>query len=149
MARCRHNPSLLERSGLRPLMRRDLEHRLAHVETLAQAMSRVDRQAADHRQVLRGSVVLRQFIRERLRVLGINPALAKSLPRGDEAAAELAAIPDTPELRGAAYRFASAIITLASANSSSRALYALTGRSSHDAAHEFREKFARMEELYP
>jgi len=96
MARCRHNPRLLQRSGLRPLMRRDLERRLAHVETLAQTMSRVDRQAADHRQVLRGSVVLRQFIRERLRVLGIDPALAKSLPRGDEAAAERAAIPDTP-----------------------------------------------------
>ena len=72
MARCRPDPSHLQRRGLRPLMRRDLEHRLAHVETLAQAMSRVDRQAADHRQVLRGSVVLRQFIRERLRILGID-----------------------------------------------------------------------------
>jgi hypothetical protein len=79
--------------------------------------------------------------------VGIDPALAKSLPRGDEAAAELAAIPDTPELRGAAYRFASAIITLMSENSSSRALFAVTGSSSHDAAHELREKFARMEEL--
>ena len=120
MSCCRHNPNVHQRNGRTPLMWRDLERRLAHLETLAQAMSRVDRQAADRRQVLRGSVVLRQFIRERLRVVGIDPALAKSLPRGDEAAAELAAIPDTPELRGAAYRFASAIITLASANSSSR-----------------------------
>jgi hypothetical protein len=33
--------------------------------------------------------------------MGINPALAVALRRGEEAAAELAAIPDTPDLKAA------------------------------------------------
>jgi hypothetical protein len=44
---------------------------------------------------------LHEFNRERLRAVGIDPRLAVALQRGEEAAAELAAIPDTPELKAA------------------------------------------------
>ena len=112
-------------------MRRDLERRLAHAETLAPAISWADRQAASHRRSLRACVVLCQLIRERFLVLGIDSTLAESLQRGDVAAAELAAIPDTPELERADE-------TILRTNCS----------NSHGAAHQFREKIGRMAELY-
>jgi hypothetical protein len=96
MPRCRHNPNLPHRSGFKPLMRRDLERRLARAEISAPETSWGDRKAADRRQSLRTRVALHQPIRERLRVIGVDPALAERLRPGDEAAAELAAIPDTP-----------------------------------------------------
>jgi hypothetical protein len=77
MARCRHNPNLPQRRGLRPLMRRDLEHGLAYAEISAPAISCVDRQAAYHRRSLRARVALHQLIRERLRVIGVDPALQR------------------------------------------------------------------------
>jgi hypothetical protein len=101
MPRCRHNPNLPHRNGFEPLMRRDLERRLARAEIPAPETSWGDRKAAHHRQSLRTRVALHQLIRERLRVIGVDPALAESLRLGDEAAAELAAIPDTPELERA------------------------------------------------
>jgi hypothetical protein len=39
------------------------------------------------------------LIWDRLRVIGIDPALAETLRRGEEAVAELAAIPDTLDLK--------------------------------------------------
>jgi hypothetical protein len=56
-------------------MRRDLERRLARVELNAYAISCADRQAARHRQSLRTQVNLHQLIRERLQLMGIDPAL--------------------------------------------------------------------------
>jgi hypothetical protein len=79
----------------------DLERRLARAEISLPSISWADRQAAHHRRSLRACVELHDLIRERLRVMGINPALAVALRRGEEAAAELAAIPDTDELRAA------------------------------------------------
>jgi hypothetical protein len=111
-------------------MRRDLEHRLAHAETMAPAISWVDRQAAYHRQSLRARVKLCQLIRERLRVIGLDPTRAETLQRGEAAAAELAAIPDTPELE----RADEAILR--------------TKCNSGDGARQFREHHARMAELY-
>ena len=83
------------------MMRRDLERRLVRVEITASAISWGDRQAAHHRQSLRTLVELYDLIRERLLVMGIDPAIAVSLQRGEEAAAELAEIPDTVELQAA------------------------------------------------
>jgi hypothetical protein len=81
--------------------------------------------------ILRNSVALHQLIRERLRIIGVDPALAESLRLGDEAAAELAAIPDTPELE----RADEAILRAKCSNCD-------------DGAHHVREKIARMAELY-
>ena len=82
-------------------MWRDLERRLGRAEISTPATSLVDRQAADHRRSLRALVAVIELIRDRLRLIGVDPALAETLRRGEEAAAELAAIPDTPELKAA------------------------------------------------
>jgi hypothetical protein len=82
-------------------MPRNLACRLARAEMLVPAISSVDRQVAHHRQSLRACFKLCDLIRERFRVMGIDPALAVALRRGEEAAAELAAIPDTPDLKAA------------------------------------------------
>jgi hypothetical protein len=56
----------------------------------------------DRQRSLRAIVAVNELISDRLRVIGIDPALAETLRRGEEAVAELAAIPDTlgPENRG-------------------------------------------------
>ena len=131
MPRCRHNPNLPHRSGFKALMSRDLERRLARAEISAPETSWGDRKAADRRQSLRTRVALHQPIRERLRVIGVDPAVAESLRPGDEAAAELAAIPDTPELERA-------VEAIVRANCS----------NGDDGAHHVREKIARMAQLY-
>jgi hypothetical protein len=82
-------------------MPRNLACRLARAEMLVPAISWADRQAAHHRQSLRTCFKLCDLISERFRVMGIDPALAVALRRGEEAAAELAAIPDTPDLKAA------------------------------------------------
>jgi hypothetical protein len=82
-------------------MRRDLERRLVRVEITASAISWGDRQAAHCRHALRARVKLHELIRERLRLMGVDPALAVALRRCDAAAVELAQIPDTVELRAA------------------------------------------------
>ena len=82
-------------------MRRELQRRLAQAENAAWAAGWADRKQADHRRGLRFCVSLCTFIRARFLVMGIDPALAVSLQRGDEAAAELAAIPDSEALERA------------------------------------------------
>lgn len=69
------------------------------MEIAASAVSWADRQAAHHRESL--SVWVSQVIREGLIALGIDPRLALSLRRGDDAATELLAILDTAELKAA------------------------------------------------
>jgi hypothetical protein len=80
-------------------MRRDLQCRLVKAEILAPAIPWVDRQAAHHRQSLRTCVGWCELIRERFRIMGIDPGRAVALRSGEEAAAELAAIPDSPDLK--------------------------------------------------
>jgi len=82
-------------------MRRALERRLARVEATAFAMSWSDLQKALHRQSLRTIAHCCDLIRGRFRLMGLDPALAEALKRGEEAAVELAAIPNTPELKAA------------------------------------------------
>jgi hypothetical protein len=81
--------------------RRVLERRLVRLETTAFSISWSERQEAQHRQSLRACVAWSSLIRERFRIMGIDPALAVTLRRGEHAAAELAAIPDTDELQAA------------------------------------------------
>jgi hypothetical protein len=81
------------------LTRRDLERRLARAEVTVSTMTRPDRKAVAHRQLLRTRVKIHGLIRERLLAMGINPSVAVALRRGEEAVAELAAIPDTPQLQ--------------------------------------------------
>jgi hypothetical protein len=82
-------------------MRRDLTWRLVKAEILAPAISWVDRQAAHRRQSLRTCIKWCDLIRERFSVMGIDPGLAVALRRGEEAAAKLAAVPDSPDLKAA------------------------------------------------
>jgi formate-dependent nitrite reductase cytochrome c552 subunit len=104
---------------------------LARAEISAPETSWGDRKAADRRQSLRTRVAMHQLIRERLRVIGVDPALAESLRLGDEAAAELAAIADTPELERA-----------------DEAILRANCSNSDDGAHHVREEIKRMAELY-
>jgi hypothetical protein len=82
-------------------MRQDLKSRLLKAEIMEPAISWADRQAADHRRSLRALAAVCDLIRERLRLMGIDPELAVALQRGEKAAAELAAIPDSPDQKGA------------------------------------------------
>jgi hypothetical protein len=81
--------------------KRDFKRRLARVETAVSATHPADRQAASDRQELRTYVKICEMIRGRLLLMGIDPALAVRLKLGEEAAAELAAIPDSEALRAA------------------------------------------------
>ena len=76
-------------------VQQDIKRRLARAEITASAVHPADLQAASHRQLLRTRVHLCEFIRERFLLMGLDPALAVSLRVGEEAAAKLAAIPDT------------------------------------------------------
>jgi hypothetical protein len=82
-------------------MRRDLKRRLAQAEMAAAARIKPEQEAARHRQSLRYYVKFQRRMREFLALMGIDPALATALRRGEEAEAELAEIPDTPELEAA------------------------------------------------
>jgi hypothetical protein len=82
-------------------MRRDLQCRLVKAEILALRFLGSDRQAATRRQSLRTCVGWCELIRERFRVMGIDPGRAVALRTGEEASAELAAIPDSPDLKAA------------------------------------------------
>src|SRR5262249_31793333 len=114
-----------------PLMRRELTSRLLKAEIMEPATSWADRQAADHRRSLRACVKLCDLIRERLRLMGIDPGLAVTLRRGEEAAAELAAIPDSPELEPA-----------------DGALVTSDNRTGDDRSSEFWAKIERIAEQY-
>ena len=81
------------------MIARDFERRLARAETAANALGGVDAQARRRRCSLRALVAVCDIIRERLVAMRIDPELAVALRRGEEAAAELAGVPDTRELR--------------------------------------------------
>jgi hypothetical protein len=68
---------------------------------MAAVIRPADLEEARHRQELRATVLICELIRERFLLMGLDPALAVSLQGGEEAAAELAAIPDTEPLRSA------------------------------------------------
>src|SRR5260370_39333109 len=80
-------------------MARDFERRLTRAETAAHALGRVDAQAGRRRSSLRALVAVCDIVRERLVAMRIDPEIAMALRRGEEAAAELAGMPDTRELR--------------------------------------------------
>jgi hypothetical protein len=63
--------------------------------------------------------------------MAVAPALAETLRRGDAAAAELAAIPDTPELQRA-----------------DEAILRTKANNTNGGAHHAREKMARMAEQF-
>ena len=81
------------------MIRRDLERRLVRAEIAATAARGADRQAASHRKALRALVWTCETIRKGLLLMGLDPAFAESLQHGEDAAAELAAIPDSEALR--------------------------------------------------
>jgi hypothetical protein len=78
-----------------------IKHWLARLEAKAAATHWADRHAAHHRNTRRAIVEICEAIRERLSLMGLDPTLAVSLLRGQEAAGELASIPDSEALRAA------------------------------------------------
>src|SRR5271166_1460521 len=80
-------------------MARDFKRRLARAETAAHALDGVDAQMEDRRSSLRALVAVCNLIRERLLAMSIDPELAVALRRSEEAAVELAGMPDTRERR--------------------------------------------------
>jgi hypothetical protein len=81
-------------------IKRDLRAWLARLEIRASTSHWADRHAAHHRKTRRAVVEICEAIRKQLLLIGLDPELAVSLQRG-EAAAELAAIPDSEALRAA------------------------------------------------
>jgi hypothetical protein len=78
-----------------------IRHWLARLEIKTEATQWPDRHAAHHRNTSRAIVEICEAIRERLSLMGLDPTLALSLLRGQEAAGELASIPDSEALRAA------------------------------------------------
>ena len=74
---------------------------LARLEIKAATTPWADWHAAHHRNTRRAVVEICEAIREQLALMGFDPALAVSLQRGEQAAVELAAIPDSETLRAA------------------------------------------------
>jgi hypothetical protein len=70
----------------------DIKRWLTRLETRAGTTPWTDRQAAHYRKTLRAIVEICEAIRERLLLMGLDPALCVSLLRGKQAASELAAI---------------------------------------------------------
>ena len=95
------NPIFFSQTDGRLVIRRDLTLRLTRAEIAASARCWADRQATHQREGLRSRVRLCEAIRQGLIAMSFDPQLAVALRRGDEAALELAAIPDTEELRAA------------------------------------------------
>ena len=81
-------------------IKRDLKGWLARLEIRA-STTHWDRHAAHYRKTRRAVIEICDAIRERLLLMELDPELAVSLQRGEEAAAELAAIPDSEALRAA------------------------------------------------
>ena len=75
-------------------MRRDLKNRLFRAAAAANETSWADLQSAQHRSSLRARVKICDGISEALRGNGVAPELSAWR---EEAAAELANIPDTPD----------------------------------------------------
>jgi hypothetical protein len=82
-------------------VQQDFKRRLARAEIMASAIHPADRKAASHRRQLRATVRCCKSIWVVLSLIGLDPAQAKSLHICEDAAAELAAIPDTEALRTA------------------------------------------------
>jgi hypothetical protein len=82
-------------------VQQDFKRRLTRAEITASAVHPADLQEASHRRLLRVRTAICEFIRERFLLMGLDPALAVRLRWGEEAAAELAAIPDSEALRTA------------------------------------------------
>ena len=82
-------------------VQQDFKRRLARAEITASAVHPADLHAASNRRLLRARTAICEFIREQFLLMGLDPALAVSLRVGKEAAAKLAAIPDTEALRTA------------------------------------------------
>jgi hypothetical protein len=82
-------------------VQQDFKRRLARAEITASAVHPADLKAARDRQSLRTCAAICEFIRERFLLMGLDPALAVRLRVGEEAAAKLAAMPDTEALRSA------------------------------------------------
>src|SRR5260370_17057717 len=76
-------------------VQQDFKRRLARAEITGSAVHPADLQAASDRQSLRTRTAICEFIRERFLLMGLDPALAVSLRWGEEAAAQLAPIPDS------------------------------------------------------
>jgi hypothetical protein len=83
------------------IINQHIKHWLARLEIKAATTPWADRHAAHHRNTRRAIVEICEAIREQLSLLGVDPALAASLRRGEQAAAELATIPDSEALRAA------------------------------------------------
>jgi hypothetical protein len=112
-----------------------IKHWLACLEMKAAATHWADRHAAHQRNTLRAVVEICEAIRERLSLMGFDPALAVSLLRGEQAAAELAAIPDTETLRAA-----DAVITRGDHNDAGGASSIITAQTARTAA-DLRERY--------
>ena len=83
-------------------MPRRLETRLGQVEGQRNAAAaRHGVTASRHRRLLRAEAAMGAMIRDALQMAGVDRAVATRLSVADEAAAALALIPDTPELRRA------------------------------------------------
>jgi hypothetical protein len=82
-------------------VQQDFKRRLARAEITASAVHPADLHAASNRRLLRARTAICEFIREQFLLMGLDSALAVSLRVGKEAAAKLAAIPDTEALRTA------------------------------------------------
>jgi hypothetical protein len=83
------------------VIKQDIKNWLARLETKASTTHWSDRRAAHYRETRRAIVEICKAIRERFLLMGLDPALAVSLQRGEKAAAELAEIPDSEALRAA------------------------------------------------
>src|SRR5271167_4993188 len=82
-------------------VKNDFKRRLARAEAAVSAIHSDDLRAASHRHLLRLCTGICEFSRKTLLVMGLDPAQARGLHIGEDAAAELAAIPDTEALRSA------------------------------------------------
>jgi hypothetical protein len=81
-------------------MARRLETRLGRVEGQRNAAAiRHGVSASRHRRLLRAEAAMGAVVRNALEMAGVDKAIATRLAVADEAAAALASIPDTPELR--------------------------------------------------
>jgi len=116
------------------VINRHIKHWLTRLEIKAAATHWADRHAAHQRNTRRAVVEICEAIRERLSLIGLDPALAVSLLRGEQAAAELAAIPDTEVLRAA-----DAAITRGDHNDNGEASSIITAQSARIVA-DFRDQ---------
>ena len=80
-------------------IKRDFKRRLACIEAKTSEIEDAELTAARHRRLLRWYVHACNLIGKRFLRLGLDPTSVAGLKLGEEAAAELGAIPDTEALR--------------------------------------------------